>query len=66
MQNLKREKRKNKFRIKHKIIDDTYKKYNNIVNMSYIQLLSWSKNKCSKMASLSRNPIKRNTSSGKK
>lgn len=50
----------NKYRIKHKFRDDTYKKYKKKVNMTYTELLAWFRNPCSKKASLNRNPIKRN------
>ena len=42
------------------IINKVYSKYKKSVNMSYSDLLSWSQNKCSKKASLNREPIKRN------
>lgn len=37
-----------------------YERYYNSVNMDYGELLEWSKNPCSKEASLDRSPIKRN------
>lgn len=40
--------------------DFIYAKYHRSINMSYSELLAWSKNPCSKLASLSRGPIKRN------
>lgn len=43
-----------------KELDRVYKKYKNAVNMTYTELLIWSKNPLSKKASLSREPIKRN------
>jgi hypothetical protein len=41
-------------------IEEVYYKYHNLVNMSYSELLEWSKTECSKKASLSREPINRN------
>lgn len=41
-------------------IDLTYSKYNKAVNMTYTELLLWSRNPKSREASLSREPIKRN------
>jgi hypothetical protein len=41
-------------------VDKTYKKYHSTVNMSYSELLRWSKSNCSLKASLDRRPIKRN------
>jgi len=41
-------------------IDQVYKKYHQLVNMSASELQKWSENPCSKGASLSRGPIKRN------
>jgi hypothetical protein len=46
--------------ITSKEVDNTYRKYKNKTNMSYTELLIWSKNPASKMASLSRKPILRN------
>lgn len=43
-----------------KLIDNTYKKYKDKVNMTYTELSIWNKNPCSKKASLNREPIKRN------
>lgn len=40
--------------------EEIYNKYHESVNMSYSELLAWSKTPCSKKASLSRDPIKRN------
>jgi hypothetical protein len=40
--------------------DKTYKEYTRLTNMSYSELLKWSKNPCSYKASLDRRPIKRN------
>lgn len=37
-----------------------YNRYKDNVNMSYNELLKWSKDPCSKKASLDRGPIKRN------
>ena len=42
------------------IIDQVYKKYHDTVNMSYSELLAWSKTECSTKASLDRGPINRN------
>ena len=42
------------------IIEQTYKKYKKATNMTYTELLIWSKNPCSKKASQNRNPINRN------
>lgn len=52
--------RNDKYRIKHKYRDDIYRKYKKSVNMTFRQLLTWSKSDCSKKASINRNPIKRN------
>lgn len=41
-------------------MDEVYKKYNDIVNMSASELDAWSKTECSKLASLSKSPIIRN------
>lgn len=41
-------------------LDKVYSKYKNSVNMTYTELLIWSKNPKSKEASLSREPITRN------
>ena len=43
-----------------KLINKVYKKYKRLINMSYIELLTWSKNKASRKASINRNPIRRN------
>ena len=43
-----------------KLIDNTYKKYKDKVNMTFTELSIWSKNSCSQKASLNRDPIKRN------
>lgn len=40
--------------------DSVYSQYKKSVNMTYSELLEWSKTPCSKKASLSRSPIKRN------
>lgn len=40
--------------------DEVYAKYKKETNMSYKELKAWSENKCSKKASLSSGPIKRN------
>lgn len=37
-----------------------YTKYHSLVNMSYNELLEWSKTPCSELASLDRSPITRN------
>lgn len=37
-----------------------YEEYHNAVNMTYSELLAWSKTPCSRKASLSREPITRN------
>lgn len=42
------------------IIDEVYAKYHDTVNMSYSELLAWSKTECSTKASLDRGPINRN------
>lgn len=41
-------------------LDRVYAKYHRTVNMSYSELLRWSKRECSKKASLDRSPIRRN------
>lgn len=41
-------------------LDLVYSKYHNSVNMTYGELLDWSKRPCSRKASLSRKPIQRN------
>lgn len=41
-------------------LDDVYKTYKKETNMSYSTLKAWSENSCSKRASLSKGPIKRN------
>lgn len=41
-------------------VDQVYKKYHSLVNMSHSELLEWSKTECSNKASLDRSPIKRN------
>lgn len=46
--------------MKQKEIDQVYKKYKKATNMTYTELLIWSKNPKSKTASLSREPIRRN------
>ena len=46
--------------LKQEKIDLVYKKYHQLVNMSASELEKWSENPCSKGASLSRGPIKRN------
>ena len=40
--------------------DETYKKYKKSTNMTASELRAWANNPCSKKASLSRSPIKRN------
>lgn len=42
-------------------IDSVYKEYHNTVNMTLQEFVRWSKNPCSRLASLDRSPIKRNT-----
>ena len=44
----------------NKIIDKVWKKYKKLTNMTYNELLIWSKNQLSRKASLNRKPIKRN------
>ena len=46
--------------VSQKEIDETYSKYKDKTNMSYTELLIWSKNPASKLASLDRSPIRRN------
>ena len=46
--------------VTQKEIDRVYNKYKDKTNMSYTELLIWSKNPASKLASLNRDPIKRN------
>ena len=41
-------------------IEEVYNKYYSLVNMSYSEFFNWSKNPCSKKASLTREPIRRN------
>jgi HK97 family phage prohead protease len=41
-------------------VDEVYKRYHSLVNMSASELEAWSKTECSKKASLSRGPISRN------
>lgn len=41
-------------------INEVYRKYHSVVNMSYNELKKWSENPCSRVASLSRGPINRN------
>ncbi|MFW5794703.1 MAG: hypothetical protein ACOCV1_04385 [Bacillota bacterium] len=41
-------------------LDNVYREYHNLTNMSYSELLKWSKNPCSFKASLDRRPIERN------
>lgn len=43
-----------------KKLDKVYKQYQKTTNMNYDEFLKWSKTKCSQMASLDRQPIKRN------
>ena len=45
-----------------KEIDKTYEKYHKAVNMTFTELLVWSRNPKSREASLSREPIRRNLS----
>lgn len=40
--------------------DEVYRKYYSTVNMSYLELLRWSRNPCSRLASVDRSPITRN------
>ena len=42
------------------IKDQIYNNYKCLVNMSYSELFKWNNNPCSKKASLSNKPIKRN------
>ena len=42
------------------ILDGVFKKYHETVNLSYSELLKWSENPISKLASLDRSPIRRN------
>jgi len=44
----------------NKLLDKVFRKYKKVVNMTYNELLIWSKNPLSKKASLNRLPIKRN------
>jgi len=46
--------------MEQKEIDNVFKKYQKATNMSFDELLIWSKNPISKKASLSRSPIRRN------
>lgn len=46
--------------MEQKEIDRVYTKYKRAINMSFIELLQWSKNPLSSKASLSRAPIQRN------
>lgn len=46
--------------IKSYNIDEIYNRYYNLVNMTYSELLEWSQSVCSRKASLSREPIRRN------
>ena len=46
--------------MKNTELEKVYSKYKNKTNMSYIELFIWSKNPASKLASLNRDPIKRN------
>lgn len=41
-------------------VSEHYRNYKNTVNMTYSELLKWSKNPCSRKASLNRTPILRN------
>jgi len=41
-------------------IDNIFKEYQDTTNMSFKEFLSWSRNPCSKKASVNREPIKRN------
>lgn len=44
----------------NKLIKKTYNRYKNLTNMTYTELLIWSRNPASRKASLDRQPIKRN------
>lgn len=46
--------------MKDKELDSVYKKYHKLVNMTFTELLIWSKSELSKTASLNRQPIRRN------
>jgi hypothetical protein len=46
--------------MEQKEIDKVYNQYKNKTNMTFNELLIWSKNPVSKKASLNRSPIKRN------
>lgn len=48
------------FANKEEKLNEVFKKYHSLVNMSASELEAWSKNDCSKAASLSRSPITRN------
>ena len=41
-------------------LDKIYEEYNDTTNMDFKEFLKWSKNPCSKKASVNREPIKRN------
>ena len=41
-------------------IDSVFQKYHSVTNMSYSELLAWSKDACSRKASIGRTAIRRN------
>lgn len=43
-----------------KDLDETYAEYKSQTNMTYSELLAWSRTPCSRKASLDRRPIRRN------
>lgn len=57
---MKRMRRNNILTVREAMILDVYRKYHCVVNMSFKELLRWARNPCSRMASLSRRPIKHN------
>jgi len=42
------------------LLDEVYREYKKETNMTLFELLNWSKNPCSKKASLDRRPLNRN------
>lgn len=46
--------------IRDMLIEGAYKRYHKAVNMTFIELLRWARNPCSRRASLSRRPIRHN------
>lgn len=46
--------------MKQSAINKVYDEYNKTTNMNYKEFLKWSRNPCSKKASVNRDPIKRN------